>query len=96
MASLAFKILIAIDAIATAVIGYFFLAGLADGSVSAFNIGLWTGILAAISLVLIAGVLLYRSGRKVPGNLVLAILALPTALYGAFLLLIIVTQPSWQ
>lgn len=96
MTNLAFKILITIDVIAAAVIGFFFVLGVGDGSVSSFNIGLWIGILAAVAVILAAGILLHRNDRKVLGNLVLSILAVPATLYCAFFALIILTAPSWQ
>lgn len=96
MAKLAFRILIAIDAVAAAVIGFFFVIGVGDGSVSSFNISLWIGILTAVAVILTAGILLHRNNRMVLGNLVLSILAVPATLYCAFFALIILTAPSWQ
>ncbi|MEQ9606257.1 MAG: hypothetical protein RLN99_01165 [Kiloniellaceae bacterium] len=36
-----FRLLLGLDSLAALVVAYFFLAGLADGSVSDFNIELW-------------------------------------------------------
>ena len=79
-----FKTLIAIDAVAALVIGYFFVVGLTDGSISAFNVHLWLGILLAVAAVLAGGTLLRNAGKPLLGNLVLAVLAVPALLYGLF------------
>jgi len=91
-----FGILLAIDAVAALVIVYFFLIGLADGSVSSFNMQLWLGILTAIAAILGGGLLLKSKGQRIAANLVLLILAAPAALYGFFILSIIVFQPRWN
>lgn len=91
-----FGILLAIDAIAALVILYFFLIGLADGSVSSFNMSLWLGILAAVAAILGGGLLLKAKGQRIAANLVLLILATPAALYGLFFLSIIIFQPRWN
>jgi hypothetical protein len=57
-----FKILFGIDALAGAVILYFFFVGLADGSVSSFNMGLWAAILAALAAILGGGYALNANG----------------------------------
>ena len=91
-----FRLLLAIDAVAALVIVYFFLIGLADGSVSSFNMQLWLGILTAIAAILGGGLLLKAKGQRIAANLVLLILAAPAALYGFFILSIIVLQPRWN
>jgi hypothetical protein len=91
-----FGILLAIDAVAALVILYFFLIGLADGSVSSFNIQLWLGTLAVIAAILGGGLALKAKGQRIAANLVLLILATPAAIYGLFVLSIIVFQPRWN
>ena len=44
-----FRILCGIDGAIGLLVFGFFLAGLADGSVSSFNIGLWMGLLAGLA-----------------------------------------------
>ena len=90
-----FRLLLAIDAIAALVILYFFMIGLADGSVSSFNMELWFGILAAVAAILGGGLLLKAKGQRIAANLVLLVLATPAALYGLFFLSIIF-QPRWN
>lgn len=91
-----FWILFGIDALAAAVIVYFFLIGLADGSVSSFNAGLWTTILAGTAAVLGGGWALNAKGQRGAAIAVLALLAVPAILFGLFMLLLIVMQPNWH
>ena len=44
-----FRILFGIDALAAAVVAFFFVWGLSDGSVSAFNILLWLALLGGVA-----------------------------------------------
>ena len=90
------RLLFAIDALAAAVILYFFAVGIADGSVSSFNIGLWLGILGALAVILGGGAALNAKGRRKAATALLLVLAIPAALYGLFFLLIIVFQPRWN
>jgi hypothetical protein len=91
-----FRVLLGIDIAAAAVVGYFFFVGLADGSVSAFNIELWTVILLGIAAVFAGGLVLRRAGRPILACLILAILAVPTLFYGLFLLVVILSGMSWN
>jgi hypothetical protein len=91
-----YKILLAIDVVAAAIVGYFLLIGLADGSVSSFNGTLWAGIVAAVIAVLVGGVLLHKANRAALANIVLAILALPAALYGFFIAVVLLTVDRWN
>jgi hypothetical protein len=93
---MAFKILFGIDALAAGVILYFFFIGLADGSVSSFNMGLWLGILAAASAILGGGYALHAAGRTRLANALLLVLAIPAAIYGLFILLVVLTNPRWN
>ena len=86
----------AIDAIIAAIAVFFFLWGLADGSVSTFNIGLWLLILGGITVV-VAGSLWLRSiGRAGLGSVLLLVLAIPGVLVGLFFLILIVANPRWN
>jgi len=91
-----YRILLGIDAIVVLVVGYFFLVGLADGSVSAFNIGLWIGILFAVAAIVAGGIALRQANRPVLANIVLAILAAPAALYGIFIFAVIFSGTNWN
>jgi hypothetical protein len=91
-----FKILFGIDALAGAVILYFFFVGLADGSVTSFNMGLWAAILAALAAILGGGYALNANGWTHLAILLLLLLAIPSAVYALFILLVVVTNPRWN
>ena len=93
---LIFRTLLAVDLVVAAVCVYFFLAGLADGSVSSFNGGLWTMILAGVAAIPAGGWLLHANGHRRAALAVLAVLAVPGLIAGLFLLLVIVLQPRWN
>lgn len=91
-----FRFLFGVDLAAAAVALYFFLAGLADGSVSSFNMGIWLALLGGIAAVIAGGYALNRAGYSLLTNLVLAVLAAPACLYAAFVLMIVIAQPRWN
>jgi len=91
-----FRILLGIDIAAAAVVGYFFIIGLADGSVSAFNGGLWFGVLLAIAAIFAGGIALRRAAHPVMASLVLAILAFPSVSCGLFLVVAITSGARWN
>lgn len=91
-----FRFLFGIDLAAAAVIVYFFFIGLADGSVSSFNMGLWLAILAGVAAILGGGWQLNKIGRRGAAIAVLSILAVPALLFGLFMLMIVITQPRWN
>ena len=89
-------ILFGIDALVAAIVVVFFFIGLADGSVSSFNIVLWAGILAALGAVLWGAHALRSAGHGRAAAGLLAALALPGVIVGLFFLLLIVGQPDWK
>jgi len=91
-----FAILAAIDAVAAAVALFFFFVGVADGTVSSFNIVLWLSLLGAIGIVLGGGFWLRARGRPGLAKLLLAVLALPALFGGLLMLLLIFNPPHWQ
>jgi hypothetical protein len=91
-----FGILCGIDALISVAMLVFFFWGLADGTVSAFNIGLWLAVLGGIAAMFGGGIALRAYGQRILAGLLLAILAAPGLLYGLFLLLILVLQPDWK
>ena len=90
------RTLLGIDALVAAVVVYFFFAGLADGSVSDFNGGLWFVILAAIAVVIGGGWALEAKGQRAAAIVLLLVLAVPGLLYALFLALILIAQPRWN
>jgi len=91
-----FRILWVFDAIIACIVVYFFTVGLVDGSVSAFNIELWLGILAGLAVVLGGSLWISGKGNPVGANFLLLVLAVPGLIYGLFILLVIITQPRWN
>jgi hypothetical protein len=85
-----------IDAVIATVVLCFFFVGLADGSVSMFNIGLWIAILAPLSAVVGGSLWLRSAGRKGPATIVLLILAVPGILFALFFIVLLVTNPRWN
>ena len=72
-----------------AVVVVFFFWGLADGSVSSFNMGLWLGLLALVGGVVVGGRALQRAGQAALATLLLLVLAIPG-------LLVLILQPRWN
>ncbi|WP_338875758.1 osmoprotectant transporter permease [Spirosoma sp. SC4-14] len=91
-----FWILWAFDAIIALIIFYFFFIGLADGTVSSFNAGLWFFILAAVGVIMIGSYWLQTHQYGLWAKVLLSVLAIPGALYGLFILLILITNPRWN
>lgn len=84
------------DCIIAAVILYFFIIGLGDGSVDGRNINLWLGILLGLILIL-GGAWYLKTIDLLPwAKRILWILALPGLLYGLFLLIAIIARPRWN
>jgi hypothetical protein len=91
-----FRILVAIDAVIACIALYFFSIGLADGSVSSFNISLWLGILGGIAAILVGGLVLNAKGYRRIADGVLLIMALPGVLFALFMLVLIISNPRWN
>lgn len=91
-----FWVLWGFDALIAAVVVFFFMWGVADGSVSSFNIMLWLGILAAVAAIVGLGPLLLRAGQTALATGVLLVLAFPAAMFVLFLLAVVLLQPRWN
>jgi hypothetical protein len=86
----------AIDAIIGAIAVFFFLWGLADGSVSSFNGGLWMLLLGGLAALVGGSLWLKSIGRPGLGTTLLMVLAVPGVLVGLFFLILIVANPRWN
>jgi hypothetical protein len=86
----------AIDAVTGAIILCFLFWGLADGSVSSFNILIWIAILAALAAVVAGSLLLKAIGSPGLGMMLLLVLAVPAVLYALFLLVSIISGSQWN
>ena len=93
---LLFRIMLGIASAVALVALYFFFVGLGDGSVSSFNILLWLVLLGGIAAVLFGGWTLNAAGRRGAACALLAILAVPGALSGLFILSVLILQPRWN
>ena len=91
-----FRVLFGIDALAVAVVVFFFLWGLSDGSVSSFNILLWLALLGGVGGVLGGGLWLQSIGQRQLANGLLMVLAFPAAMIFLFFLVLIIAQPRWN
>jgi len=85
---MAFKIFWSIDAMASLVILYFFFIGLADGTVSARNAGLWTIIVLALAGILGGSIWFKSHGYSLPAFGLLLILLLPALFYLLYFLIV--------
>jgi hypothetical protein len=86
----------AIDVVIAIVVLYFFLVGLADGSVSSFNIGLWLLILTGLGSIMGGSLWLKSAGHLGFAKVLLLILAVPGVLFGLFLLALVIAAPRWN
>lgn len=91
-----FRILWAFDAVIALVVLYFFFEGLADGTVSSFNAGLWFLILAGLAVVLGGSLLLKSHQHLWLAKGLLWVLAIPGLLFGLFTLIMIIAKPRWN
>ena len=92
----AFWLLWGFDALVAALVVFFFVWGLADGSVSSFNMMLWLGILASVGVVVGGSLALRRAGQAVVAVILLLVLAIPGVAFTLFLVAAIVLQPTWN
>ena len=85
-----------IDAVVAAIVLFFFFWGLADGTVSSFNAGIWTVLLAALAVVVGGSLWLKVTGRRALGITLALVLAVPGLLVGLFFLALIIANPRWN
>ena len=85
-----------IDALVAAILIVFFVIGLADGSVSSFNIRLWLALLGAGAALLCGTPLLHGAGRASLAQTLLGIVAVPAVATGLLLLAALVLKPRWN
>lgn len=91
----AYRTLLGIDLVAAAIVLFFFLWGLTDGT-ALYAPGLWLMIVGGIAAIIGGGVTLARAGRVKAGSALLSLLAIPTVGYALFMLMILVLQPRWN
>ena len=91
-----FWILWGFDAVLSLVILFFFVDGLADGSVSSFNMGLWLAIVLVVGGVMLGSLALRSSGRIRLAYVVLLVLAVPGLLFILFFGALLIINPRWN
>ena len=87
-----FWVFFCIDALICAITLFFALTG----SMSSFNIGIWIGILAVLTVIMVGSFWLKEAAHPILGTMLLLVLAIPGILYAVFILLVIVTKTPWN
>lgn len=93
---MAFRILWIINALPAAIFVYFFIAGVADGTVSSANMLLWLMVLAACFAILAGSFALHKAGRLGLANLVLAPGAIGAVLAALFFMIVMGSGARWN
>jgi hypothetical protein len=70
--------------------------GLADGTVSANNSGLWFVILVVLAAVMGGSLWLRSEHQIVLAKILLWLVAAPGLLYALFLLMVVIGKPRWN
>lgn len=91
-----YRILQAVVIIALAVLVFFFLWGLSDGTVSGANMLLWLALLAIPAGALFGSNQLWVRQHRAPAFALLAIPAAPALFFGLFVLLFMILQPDMK
>ena len=86
----------AINAMVASVLVFFFLWGLADDSVSSFNIGLWLLMLGAAAVVLGGSLALKAADRVKLAKALVMVFAIPGVLLGLFFAVIVLVPGRWN
>ena len=84
------------DAIAAAIAIYFFFVGLGDGSVSSFNAGIWTVLLAGLAAVVGGSLWLRAANHPKLAQALVTALGVPAIGIGLFFLVMILANPRWN
>lgn len=90
-----YKLLLGINLIAAAVILFFFLWGLSDGT-AFYAFGTWLLIMAAVVGLIATSVVLQKRGQKAASLGLLFPVAVPAFFYGLFILAVLILQPRWN
>ena len=85
-----------INLLMATVLVFFFLLGLADGSISSFNLALWLLILCA-AVVVVGGSLALRAAAHVKSaQALVTVFAVPGVLVGLFFAVILLVPGRWN
>ncbi len=91
-----FKIIWSLDAIVAVVVLYFFFVGVADGTVSSRNAGLWFFVVAALAGILCGSIWLNNYGQRGSANALLLVMAIPAFLFVLYFGIAIATKARWN
>lgn len=91
-----FWIAFGIDMVIAFTFLFFFLVGIADGSVTSFNINLWLVTLAALTTFVVACLTLRVKNRIRLATRLALTLAVPGVLAGLLFLAALVLNPRWN
>jgi len=91
-----FRILWIIAAIVSLIALFFFVTGLADGTINERNMMLWMAILAICAMALLGGPWLRHHNYPTLGLVITAIVAIPSFLFGMFMLIAILSGSKWN
>lgn len=91
-----YRVSVTAAVLVAAVVAAFFLIGIADGTVSSFNIGLWLAVISSVGVILVLGHHLHARGRSIAAAAVCALLAVPGVLYALFVLLAALLGARWN
>jgi len=86
----------AVNAVVASVLLFFFLWGLADDSVSSFNIGLWLLMLGVAAVVLGGSLALKAADRVKLAKALVMVFAIPGVLLGLFFAVIVLVPGRWN
>ncbi|MGG5818174.1 hypothetical protein [Falsiroseomonas sp. HW251] len=93
---IAYRTLLVLATLPALVAVWFFLEGLADGSVSGLNLGLWLGLLASVCGAPVLGFVLHGRGQPGAAKVVLSLGAVPTVCAALLLVVLLLNPPHWQ
>jgi hypothetical protein len=85
-----------LDAVIAFVFVVFFFIGLADGSISSFNIGLWVVLLSGLAVILLGSLALRSSGYNRLATMLLLIPGVPGIAFALFFVAVLVFNPRWN
>ena len=84
------------DALAALIVLYFFFIGLADGTVSSRNAGLWLVVLLVLVGVLGGSYYFFRHGQLKIAYIILSLIAIPALLMLLFALFMVFGNVRWN
>jgi hypothetical protein len=90
-----YRTLFGIDLVAAAIVAFFFLWGVSDGT-ALYAPGLWLLVVSGIAAIIGGGIALARAGRVGLGSALLSLLAIPAVGYGLFILMLLILNLRWN